>query len=68
MKDRNNSTLLNYFYNKTVITVMTKRELIQILDTIPNDSIVCVRDYNGAIVDCNGIELIWGGSNMYLIK
>lgn len=47
---------------------MTKRELIQILDTISDDSIVCVRDYNGAIVDCNGIELIWSGSNMYLIK
>lgn len=67
MKDRNNSTLLNYFYNKNN-NVMTKRELIQILDTISDDSIVCVRDYNGAIVDCNGIEIIWGRSNMYLIK
>ena len=67
MKDRNNSTLLNYFYNKNNI-IMTKRELIQILDTISDDSIVCVRDYNGAIVDCNGIEIIWSGSNMYLIK
>lgn len=47
---------------------MTKRELIQILDTISDDSIVCVRDYNGAIVDCNGIEIIWGRPNMYLIK
>jgi hypothetical protein len=51
---------------------MTKVELIELLNTLPDDAIIRVYDHNGAITYCTGFNRIWGmhteGKKVYLLK
>ena len=51
---------------------MTKTELIELLNTLPDDAIIRVYDHNGAITYCTGFNRIWGmhteGKKVYLLK
>lgn len=51
---------------------MTKVELIELLNTLPDDAIIRVYDHNGAITYCTEVNRIWGmhteGKKVYLLK
>lgn len=51
---------------------MTKVELIELLNTLPDDAIIQVYDHTGAITYCTEVNRIWGmhtdGKNVYLLK
>lgn len=51
---------------------MTKVELIELLNTLPDDAIIRVYDHTGAITYCTEVNRIWGmhtdGKNVYLLK
>lgn len=51
---------------------MTKAELIELLNTLPDDAIIQVYDNTGAITYCNVLDRICGmhteGKKVYLLK
>jgi hypothetical protein len=51
---------------------MTKTELIELLNTLPDDTIIQVYDNTGAITYCTGLDSICGmhteGKKVYLLK
>jgi hypothetical protein len=51
---------------------MTKVELIELLNTLPDDAIIQVYDNTGAIAYCTGLDRICGmhteGKNVYLLR
>ena len=51
---------------------MTKVELIELLNTLPDDAIIQVYDNTGAITHCTEVNRIWGmhteGKKVYLLR
>lgn len=51
---------------------MTKAELIELLNTLPEDAIIQVYDHTGAITQCAEFNRIWTPHNedkfVYLLK
>jgi hypothetical protein len=51
---------------------MTKTELIELLNTLPDDAIIRVYDHTGAVSNCKDLTRIWGkqtdGKEIYILR